>query len=187
MKLAAMAIWLAAELLKLPGSVAPSETREEFESRVHQIALAEVEEAARIRASEHVGWSTAELAAFGAVTWHGETLFDVRVHSGEGHPVWTQDHGKARCGMQLHKSGIVPSEVWEKLAGLEQTNLCAQYGLRVVVAQGRNCGVIYRTTPGMYQVAQVFSAYATGGSCTASDRDYRRASIWKRIMSTYPG
>lgn len=186
MKAAVVAAWLAAELVKLPGSRAPGETREDYVDRVRQVAEAEAEEAAPF--ANGSGWTSTEIAAAGAVIWYSETLFDKRIHAGEAHPVWTQDHGLARCGMQLHTSGIVPQDVWEKLAGLgkDSTHLCAQYGLRVVIAQAKQCGVFMGQRADRRRVAETFASYASGGKCKPTDRDWQRADLWLKIMATRP-
>lgn len=179
--------WLAAELMKLPGSHAPGETREEYASRVHDVAVSLVDEAIPIARAAH-GWSVTEIAVAGAIVWHGETLFDKRVQAGEAHPKWTQDDGRARCGMQLHSSAIVPQEVWEKLAGVapDATHLCARYGLRVLVAQGRQCSTFIGLRADRARVAKTFASYATGGKCVPTDRDWQRADRWVKIMATRP-
>ena len=178
--------WLATELRRLPRSVAPGETREQFEARVDEVSEALTTEARAF--ADGTGWGMTELAAAGGVIWHGETLFDRRVQSGEGHPVWNQDHGLARCGMQLHVSGIVPQEVWDKVVGdgKDALHLCAQYGLRVVIAQARQCGVYYGQRADRNRVAQTFASYASGGKCKPTDRDWQRADQWVRIMATRP-
>jgi hypothetical protein len=181
-----MVQWLSAELLKLPRSRAPGETREEFEARVQEVSEALVDEARPF--ADGKGWALTELAAAAGVIWQGETMFDRRIQSGEGHPVWNQDHGLARCGMQLHVSGIVPQEVWERLVGADKDalHLCAQYGLRVVVAQARQCGVYYGQRADRDRVAKTLASYANGGKCVPTDRDWQRADRWVRIMAVRP-
>jgi hypothetical protein len=71
MKSAVIVAWLAAELLKLPGSHAPGETREEYEARVRDIAASLVDEAIPIAQASH-GWTVTEIAAAGGIIWHGE-------------------------------------------------------------------------------------------------------------------
>lgn len=186
MKTAVVAAWLAAELSHLPGSHAPGETREEYLNRAKEIATALAEEA--VPYANGTGWSATELAAAGAVIWYSETLLDKRVHAGEQHPIWTQDNGLAKCGFQLHVSGIVPQDVWERLVGLgaDSTHLCAQYGLRVVVAQARQCGVFSGLRADRNRVAKTFASFATGGKCVPTDRDWQRADLWVRMMIARP-
>ena len=181
-----IATWLTAELLKMPASHAPGEPREEYRGRVGEIATAFTEEAHVF--ANGTGWSWTELAAAGGVLWGSETLFDKRVHAGEAHPQWTQDHGLARCGMQVHVSGIVPQEVWEKLAGtgIDQTHLCAQYGLRVLIAQAKQCGVYFGQRASRRGVAMAFASYAYGGKCVPQDREWQRADRWLKVMATRP-
>lgn len=178
--------WLASELRRLPRSVAPGETREEFDARVQAITVAVVTEARGF--ADGKGWSWTELAAVAGLIWHSETLFDRRIQSGEGHPIWHQDRGLARCGMQLHRSGIVPPEIWEKLvgAGKDALHLCAQYGLRVVVAQAKQCGVYYSQRADRTRVAKMLASYGSGGNCNPRDSSWKRADIWVRIMATRP-
>lgn len=186
MKTAVVAAWLASELTRLPGSHAPGETREEYVDRVTQIATALAEEATPY--ANGTGWTSTEIAAAGAVIWYSETLFDKRIHAGEQHPTWTQDHGLARCGFQLHVSGIVPQDVWERLVGLgtDATHLCAQYGLRVVVSQARQCGVFIGVRADRNRVAKMLASFASGGKCKPEDRDWQRADLWLKLMAKRP-
>ena len=186
MKTVIVAAWLAAELVRLPGSHAPGETREEYVERAGQTATALAEEATPF--ANGSGWTSTELAAAGAVIWYSETLLDKRIQAGEQHPVWNQDHGLARCGMQLHSSGLVPQEVWEKLVGhgSDSTHLCAQYGLRVIVAQAKQCGVFLGVRADRTRVAKTFASYASGGKCVPTDRDWQRADLWLKMMAKRP-
>jgi len=186
MKTVVVAAWLAAELGRLPGSHAPGESREEYVNRVGEISTALAEEA--IPYANGTGWSATELAAAGAVIWYSETLLDKRVHAGEQHPVWTQDNGLAKCGFQLHTSGLVPQDVWERLVGLgtDSTHLCAQYGLRVVVAQARQCGVFSGLRADRNRIAKTFASFASGGKCAPGDRDWQRADLWLKMMAQRP-
>lgn len=178
--------WLTTELLKLPKSRAPGETREDFEARVREISIALVEEARQF--ADGKGWTLTELAAAGAVIWQGETLFDRRIQVGEEHPIWNQDHGLARCGMQLHVSGIVPQDVWAKLVGegKDAVHLCAQYGLRVVIAQAKQCGVYFSQRADRRRIAWTFAAYGSGGNCSPKDSSWQRADRWVRMMASRP-
>jgi hypothetical protein len=186
MKIAVIVGWLTAELLKIPGSHAPGETREDYQARVQAVSTALVEEARTL--ANGSGWSLTELAAAGGIIWHGESLFDKRVHAGEPHPLWNEDHHLARCGMQIHSSGIVPQDVWEKLVGLgtDETHLCAQYGLRVLIAQAKQCGVFLGQRADRRRVAMTFASYASGGKCKPTDREWERADRWLKVMATRP-
>jgi len=181
-----VAAWLATELAKLPGSHAPGETREEYINRAGEIATALAEEATPY--ANGTGWTSTELAAAGAVIWYSETLLDKRIQIGESHPVWTQDGGLAKCGFQLHVSGLVPQDVWERLAGpgADAVHLCAQYGLRVVVAQARQCGVFAGLRGTRDRIAKTFASFASGGKCVPGDRDWQRADLWIKMMSHRP-
>lgn len=178
--------WLTSELRRLPRSLSPGETREEFDARVRLVTEAIVEEARGF--ADGKGWSWTELAAAASVIWHSETLFDRRIQSGEGHPIWHQDRGLARCGMQLHVTGIVPPDVWEKLvgSGKDALHLCAQYGLRVVTAQAKQCGVYFGQRADRARVAKMLASYGSGGNCTPGDASWKRADVWVRIMATRP-
>lgn len=178
--------WLATELLKLPRSRAPNETREELEARVQEISVALVQEARQF--SDGKGWSLTELAAAGGVIWQGETLFDRRIQAGEEHPIWNQDHGLARCGMQLHVSGIVPQDIWEKLVGegKDAVHLCAQYGLRVVISQAKQCGVYFGQRADRRRIAWMLASYASGGKCAPGEREWGRADRWLKMMASRP-
>lgn len=186
MKVAVVAAWIAVELARLPGSRTPGETREEYVERAKEVGMALAVQAQPF--ANGSGWAWTELAAAGAVIWHGETLLDKRIQAGEPHPVWDQDKGLARCGMQLHTSGLVPQDVWMRLvgAGEEPLNLCAQYGLRVVVAQAKQCGVFFGVRADRNRVAKMLAGYATGGKCVPTDREWQRADRWLKMMAKRP-
>jgi len=186
MKTAVVGAWLAAELLKLPGSHAPGEEREDYNRRVRSVAVALAEEATPF--ANGTGWTSTEISAAAAVIWHGESLFDRRIHAGEEHPLWHGDHGLAHCPMQLHQSRLVPPDIWARLGGLDSdaTHLCAQYGIRVLVAQARQCGVFIGQRADRTRVAKTFAGYASGGKCTPTDRDWERADRWLKLISTRP-
>jgi hypothetical protein len=61
-----------------------------------------------------------------------ESTFDRWIHAGLKHPDPNkhQDHGRARCVLQIHRSRLVPE--WDELAGtdLESTVKCMRAGLR---------------------------------------------------------
>lgn len=186
MKTAVVIAWLSSELLKLPGSHAPGETREEYQHRVQQVAVALVEEATPL--ANGTGWTSTELAAAAGAIWYSESLFDRRIHAGKEHPLWHSDHGLAHCPMQLHQSKIVPLDIWAQLGGTDSdaTHLCALYGIRVVVAQARQCGVFIGVHADRTRVAKTFASYASGGKCVPSDRDWQRADLWVKFMATRP-
>jgi hypothetical protein len=186
MKTVVVAAWLTTELLRLPGSHAPGETREEYVARAQEIGTDLAEEATPY--ANGTGWTSTEIAAAGAVIWYGETLLDKRIQLGEPHPLWNQDHGLARCGMQLHTSGLVPQDMWERLVGqgADSVRLCAHYGLRVVVAQARQCGVFIGVRADRNRVAKMLASYASGGKCVPNDRDWQRADLWLKMMATRP-
>jgi hypothetical protein len=117
------------------------------------------------------------------VTMRGESLFDVRVHAGEKHPVWTQDDGKAMCLGQIHVSGIVPESEWRTLAGtdLAATRRCARATMRLLIAHQRHCDARTKV-PTPQAIARVFASYGTGGQCTPTKRSLERAGRWARTV-----
>lgn len=181
-----VAAWLYAEARKQPISKAPGETKEELQARLKLITQMLAEEAKPY--GNGTGWTSTELAAAAEVIWDGESLFDRRVHAGEQHPIWTQDNMLARCGMQLHASGLVPADVWTQLGGVDQdaTRLCAKYGTRVVVAMARQCGVYNGLRADRNRVAITFASYASGGKCKPDDRAWQRADRWLKMMASRP-
>ena len=186
-KTSVVTAWLGHELVKLPGSHAPGETREDYEKRVGvDVATAIVEEATPY--ANGTGWSSTEIAASAAIIWYGESLFDLRVHAGQEHPLWHGDHGLAHCPMQLHQSKLVPPDIWARLAGVDAdaTHLCARYGIRVMIAQARQCGVFVGVRADRNRVAQTFAGYASGGKCKPTERDWQRADLWLKMMANRP-
>lgn len=88
----------------------------------------------------HSPFDAKTLAATARVVWQEESALSVRVHMGElGR--WGSDRGRAKCLGQLHVSGIVPREQWERLAGTDpdSTRRCARATMRVLSAMGRYC------------------------------------------------
>lgn len=186
MKTAVIAAWLLTEVSKMPLSRAPDETPEQARGRL-EVATSSLAEAAKDQA-DGTGWTSTELAAWGLVLWHAETLLDARVHAGLPHPVWTQDRGLARCLGQLHASSLVPPDEWARLAGTDEaaTLQCARATLRVAVAQGRRCGTYIGVRASRERVAQVFAAYGSGGKCKPDDRAWQRADRWLKVMASRP-
>lgn len=186
MKTAVVAAWLFAEAMKLPHTTAPGETHDDYTNRIRNITGRAAEEATPY--ADGRGWTSTELAALEVIVWNGESLFDARIHAGEPHPTWTQDHGLARCGMQIHAGGLVPETEWQKLAGTDEdsTRMCAKYGARVLVAMARQCGVWNGVRADRNRVAKTLAAYASGGNCMPGDRDWQRADRWLKIMATRP-
>lgn len=186
MKTVVVAAWLAAEFLKQPGSHAPGELRADYNTRVTDVSSAIAEEATPF--ANGIGWTSTEIAAAAEVIWYSESLFDRRVHAGEEHPLWHGDHGLAHCPMQVHQSKIVPPDIWARLGGVDAdaTHLCAQYGIRVMLAQARQCGVFIGVRADRNRVAQTFASYASGGKCKPTDRDWQRADLWLKVMATRP-
>lgn len=163
---------LAAALsLPAPWTKTPVETRAEYEARVGTIA-----HAIALEAPDKL------TAATVLAIWYGESRFDLRVHAGEKHPVWTQDMGRARCLGQLHVSGLVPRTEWERLVGttLDATRRCARATVRVLLAQRRLCRA--RGTPGL---AETLAAYGSGRHCRPGPRSIKRAATVRRLLARF--
>jgi hypothetical protein len=152
------------------------ETAEEYRARLETIVEA-------IALESKVGQPLPEgenaLAAATLVLWHGESRFELAVHTNVGKTRWGQDYGRARCLGQLHASGLVPKEEWETLAGsdLESTRRCAKATMRMLRAQYWVCR--HRTGKGG-RVARMYEAYATGRSCQPRQRSKTRAFRWRK-------
>lgn len=174
----------------MPHSYAPGEVKEERDVRVELIAHAAWKAAGAF--ADGKGWSRFELA-LATVTIEGNESggFDLRVHAGLQHPIWTQDHGLARCLAQIHETtdprGPVPRAVWEKLAGtdVEATELCAQKATELLVRHAKQCGVYLGRRATKEGVAQAFASYGTGGHCKPDDEDYKRAAQWEAMLIKY--
>jgi hypothetical protein len=93
-KTTVVASWLLAEATRLGASVAPGETPEARDARLGTITSS-LATAAR-GAADGQGWTWTEIAAWGLIVWKEESQFDLRVHAGLPHPVWTSDVGRAR-------------------------------------------------------------------------------------------
>jgi hypothetical protein len=178
--------WLYSIAEKMPHSAAPGETLEQYKER-----LAGMTKAVAVSMKPYAngqGWTTTELGLMVLEVWNAETLFDQRIHAGLEHPKWTQDSGRAKCMGQIHVSVLVPQEQWEKTVGTDEgaTQLCADATARVVVAQARNCGVWAGQRADRNKVAKVFAAYASGGACVPTERDYARADKWNSFIARRP-
>lgn len=186
MKTAVIAAWLLVEAAKMPLSHAPGETPDQLHARL-EVSTNSLAIAAKDQA-DGTGWTSTELAAWGLVLWHGETLLDARIHAGLPHPIWTQDKGMAHCFGQIHPSALIPPERWAKLTGTDEeaTLQCARATLLVAVAQGRRCGTYIGVRASRDRVAQVFAAYGSGGKCKPDDRAWQRADRWLKVMASRP-
>jgi hypothetical protein len=186
MKLSTLTAWLLAEALRLGAATSPGETPDEQRARLGTIAGA-IATAAR-DAADGQGWTASELAGWVLVLWKEESQFDLRVHAGIPHPVWSSDEGRAACMGQIHKSRIVPPEEWAVLSGTseERTLQCARATLRVCIAQAKQCGVYLRRQASKLGVAETFAAYGSGGKCKPDERAWFRAERWAKVMSSRP-
>ncbi len=153
---------LTDKLYNLPRAYyAPKETNAEYRARMIVIRDAFMLE------SDDMAWRHGKraLRVMTLAIWRAETLFARDVHAGlPGY--FGSDGGRAKCLGQLHITGLVPREEWQRLGGLdlEATRRCARATMRVIIAQTRAC------VPGGTWNAQVatriFNAYATG-NCSA--------------------
>lgn len=152
------------------------ETQTEYESRIERIAEAVAEETAQVR-----GWTWGRRALAMAVltVMYNESRFAVAVHTGEQ----LGDRGRASCLGQIHVSGMVPREEWEKLTGddIESTRRCARATIRMLVAHYRGCG-LHKRGASVDGVARMFAAYGSGNSCTPTRSALSRAAFWNRLM-----
>lgn len=178
--------WLLEIARKMPHSAAPGETHEQYLERLNGMTKAVA--ISMKPYSNAQGWTTTELGLMVLEVWNAETLFDQRIHAGLDHPKWTQDSGRAKCMGQIHVSVLVPQEEWEKTVGTDEgaTQLCADATARVLVAQARNCGVWAGQRADRNKVAKVFAAYASGGACVPTERDYARADKWNSFIARRP-
>jgi hypothetical protein len=181
-----LAAGLVAAALAIPHSLAPGETKEDRDPRVVRIAESAWEAAAPF--ADGRGWTRFETALATIVLQGNESGgFDLRIHAGEVHPIWTQDHGLARCLGQHHVSLLVPAEDWARLAGVDEdaTLRCARATTKVLLAHAKLCGVYLGRHATREAIAQTFAAYGSGGHCKPDDEDYRRAKQWESYMAKY--
>jgi len=181
-----LAAWLYANALTMEHSWAPGETEPEYLTRAGTIAEA-LAEAARPYADGR-GWTATELTLAVLVLMNEETKFDARIHAGTGHPIWNEDHGKAKCLGQGHASKLLPPAEWAKLAGtdMDATLRCAIATTRIWVAQARQCGVWWGVRADRTRIARTMNAYATGGNCKPADKAWTRADKWLSRIAKRP-
>jgi hypothetical protein len=158
------------------------ETPSDYNARLETIAKAIAIEA---EAAEDWRWDANSLAAATLVIWYGESRFALEVHNGAGKSRYGEDDGRARCFGQLHQTGLVPKDEWDKLAGidLEATRRCARFTMKVLSVQGRRCGMTLNK-PNMWEVARMVSAYGSGKkSCAPTKDSTARARRWTKVMA----
>jgi hypothetical protein len=111
-----------------------------------------------------------------------ESTFDRWIHAGLTHPdpAKHQDHGRARCVLQIHRSRLVPE--WEDLAGtdFESTVRCMRAGLRLLRGAAGFCKASLHTRAGM---ERALSLYATGKSCKPIELARVRSARWGQVRS----
>lgn len=164
---------LLAVALALPCPVTPvgyePEARDAYAARVDTIT----------RAIVFVAAGDVDIAVLLLVVSREESTFDRWIHAGLVHPDPTkhQDHGRARCVLQIHPSKLVPD--WDRLAGtdFESTVRCMQAGLRILRSSARYCNVDLHSRDGL---ERAISLYATGKSCKPISLARERAAVWER-------
>jgi hypothetical protein len=156
------------------------ESVDEYQARLETITQAIALEA---EAAEGWRWDKQSLAAATLVVWYNESTFALEVHNGSHSSRYKEDNGRARCLGQLHQTGFVPKPEWLSLVGtdLEATRRCARATMRVLTAQGNRCGM-RRNQPGMWAVARMYAAYASGNSCAPTKSSTARARGWSKVM-----
>lgn len=180
--LATLTALLLSSATKMDHSSAPGETKEAYTERLTVITSATAQ-AARVFANGS-GWTAKELAFATLVLINEESRFDLRIHNGDPHPLWHSDHGRSKCLAQVQKSRHVPPERWLSLAGTspEATYACLLAGTELLVRQAKQCGVWNGQRATRDKVAMAFAAYASGGHCRPTDRDWRRANLWNAAI-----
>jgi len=181
--IAIAALFKAAQ--EIPHLLAPGETVDEWNDRVHMIVEQNYEAAGPY--ADGKGWSRFEIALATTDLMGNETRFDRRIHAGEKHPDWDQDKGLAKCLGQHHVSRAIPRAQWERLPGLDvdATLRCAIATTMQLVSQAKQCGVFLGRHASKDAVAQAFAAYATGGHCKPGERDWSRALEWEKLMGKF--
>lgn len=174
------------------GPLAPPEAGDEREARLRGIARAALQVAQKPTSREWRGVSEGGVRpqrrdmrrayALLVLTAGESGAWDPRVHAGLDHPVWHQDHGRARCLGQLHQNRRLTPERWSALAGLDEeaTERCLSETLRLLDFAVRYCRVTY-DEPGL---ALAYAAYGNGGRCVATQESRRRARLFARALAT---
>jgi hypothetical protein len=155
------------------------ETLEQYRARVDVIASAISTEANQ---APGWGWGSRALAFAALTIMYNESGFALSVHTGEK----LGDRGRASCLGQVHMSGMVPKHEWARLTGVdtESTRRCARATIRYLVAQHRGCKLHTRPLD-LSNMARVFTAYATGGSCVPGKVGLIRAREWNKLMTRH--
>lgn len=123
---------------------------------------------------------TPEEAAGLIVIAYEESRLDPLIHAGLKHPVWTQDHGRARSLWQLHRSGLVRD--WDTIGGtdLPATTRAARDALRVLRSATYMCSHSSLLT--VSDAERAIAAYGSGaGNCTPTKKSRERAVMWERV------
>lgn len=152
---------------------------EQYRARVQVIAESIASEASDARGW---GWGTKALAFATLTLMYNESRFSLSVHTGEK----LGDRGRASCLGQIHMSGMVPKHEWMRLTGADtaSTRRCARATIRLLISQQRVCRL--QAHPGnVRNMARVFTAYGTGGSCLMSVQGRRRADEWGKLMARH--
>lgn len=137
-----------------------------------------VEAAVRVGAEPVRTWRWNRNAAIAAILahWRDESKFAYEVHGGWKHPIWHQDHGRARCLGQHQVSGIVRRAEWRTLAGIDlaASMRCARVTLRTLGVMRARCAPRGPTNDG---VIAMFSAM-WGKGCTHTSAGRRKAHLF---------
>jgi len=137
----------------------------------------------RIATQVDAAWSVThdprKLAALFVVD-RQEGGMDPWVHAGLVHPNphFHQDHGRARCPLQIRENKHIGHDGWLGLAGhdFEATRRCFAEGLRLLNSAAWLCtGGQMLTRDDM---ARVFAAYGRGHGCTPTAWSMARANMW---------
>lgn len=145
----------------------------------------------RIATQVDAAWSLThdprKLAAI-FITVRQEGGLDPWVHAGLEHPNphLHQDHGRARCGMQIHENARLGHDGWLALGGtdFDATRRCFAEGLRLLN------GAAWRCTGGQMlsrdDMARVFASYG-GHGCTPTAWSMARADQWESLRRRLGG
>jgi hypothetical protein len=155
--------------LTMPRPHDPGETETQYRDRLRTIVDSIGDEA-----------PSRKMAFTVLVTWESESRFDRRVHAGLPHPVWTSDHGRARCLAQIQQSSLTPD--WSELAGTDgvSTRRCARATVRILLAQTRLC-----RSRGETSLAGILAAYGSGRSCEPTPETSVRAARAEALMRRF--
>jgi hypothetical protein len=178
LKAAALAVALSHPRPWYPSTYEQRESPARYERRVGVL----VEAAVRVGGNPPTNWRWSRNALIAGILahWRDESKFAYEVHGGWRHPVWHQDHGRARCLGQHQASGVMPRARWRKLAGVDlaASMRCARATAEALARMRPSCAPHGMTNDG---IIALFSAM-WGRGCEHTSAGQRKAHLFGRYF-----